>query len=69
MKQAAIRAARTFAQTFIGVYIGGLVASPILTDLANLNLLSTAAAAGIVGVLAFAQNLLEETRAVSYDRG
>jgi len=68
MRNAAIRAARTFAQTFIGVYLAGLVASPVLVDFADLDLLSSAAAAGIVAVLAFVQNWLEETRA-TYDRG
>lgn len=67
MRNAFIRAGRTFAQTFIGVYLAGLVASPVLEDFANLDLLSSAAAAGIVAVLSFVQNWLE-TRA-TYNRG
>ena len=59
MKQALIRAARTFVQTALGVYMAGLVASPALGDLANSDLLNAAAAAGVVSVIAFTQNVLE----------
>lgn len=59
-QNASIRAARTFIQTAIGVYLAGLVAGPALTDLANVSLLSSAAAAGIVATLSLVQNLLED---------
>lgn len=64
-----IRALRTFAQTSIGVYLAGIVASPVVKDLADIGLLDSAAAAGVVSVLALIQNLLEESRSVNYDRG
>lgn len=70
MKNALIRAIRTFFQTAIGVYLAGLVAAPALPDLADIDLLSSAAAAGFVAVLSFAQNWLEETAdSLSYNRG
>ena len=70
MKDALIRAARTFFQTAIGVYLAGLVGGPVLGDLANVDLLSAAGAAGIVAVLSFAQNWLEETSTgLNYNRG
>lgn len=69
IKGPAIRAARTFAQTSIGVYLAGMVASPAVSDLANLTLLDSATAAGVVSVLTLVQNLLEESRLVNYDRG
>jgi len=69
MRQAAIRAARTFVQTTLGVYLAGLVAAPALGDIANIDLLNASAAAGVVAVIAFAQNALEGLRDVNYDRG
>lgn len=71
LKSAAVRAARTFAQTFVGVYLAGLVGSATNTlgDFANLSLLDSAAAAGLVAVLSLVQNLLEERTSVSYNRG
>lgn len=71
MRNAAVRALRTFVQTFIGVFLAGLIAGSVTTlgDLANLTLLDQAAAAGIVAVLTFVQNWLEESREVAYDRG
>lgn len=71
MTDALIRAGRTFLQTFIGVYLAGLVASAntTLADLANLSLLDTALAAGVVAVLTFVQNFLEMSRSVDYNRG
>ena len=69
IRRPVIRAARTFAQTSIGVYLAGVVASPLLEDLADVGLLESAAAAGLVSVLALVQNLLEESRQVNYDRG
>lgn len=71
MRDALIRAGRTFAQTFIGVFLAGLVGTAVTTlgDLADLTLLDSAAAAGIVAVLSFFQNWLETTGEASYDRG
>jgi hypothetical protein len=69
VKDAAIRAARTFAQTFIGVYLAGLVATnTTLESLADLTLIDQAVAAAIVAVLSFLQNWLEAGH-VNYDRG
>lgn len=70
LANAAIRAARTFAQTFIGVYLAGLVVGPGLADLADITLISSAAAAGFVAVLSFAQNWLEQLgEGVEFNRG
>lgn len=70
-KQAGIRAVRTFVQTFIGVYLAGLLASSVtvLQDFGDVTLLNQAAAAGLVAVLSFVQNTLEDWQSVSYDRG
>lgn len=70
-KPALIRAGRTFAQTFIGVVLAGLLAGEVvfLQDFADLSLLNQAAAAGVVAVLSLAQNLLEDMGSVAYDRG
>ena len=67
--QPAIRAARTFVQTTIGVYLAGIVAAPTVSDLSNLTLIDSAVAAGFVATLSLVQNLLEDSRSVSYDRG
>lgn len=69
IKQAAIRAVRTFVQTALGVYVAGVVGAGALADFANVGLLDSAAAAGLVAVLSFIQNALEATRSVTYDRG
>lgn len=71
IKSALIRAGRTFVQTFLGVYVAGLLAmsTATLSDFANLSLLDQAAAAGIVSVLALVQNLLEGRASAGYDRG
>ena len=71
MKDALIRMGRTFLQTAIGVYLAGILGGQVagLSDLANVGLLDAAAAAGLVAVLSFAQNWLEESRNVTYDRG
>ena len=66
MKDVLIRAARTFVQTFLGVYLAGQF--NVVADFANVDLLSSAAAGGIVAVLAFIQNWLETTN-VDYNRG
>lgn len=64
-----IRAGRTFFQTFIGVYLAGLVVAPTLADLADVKLLAAAAAAAIVAVVSVVQNVLEELGNVTYRRG
>lgn len=70
MKNITIRALRTFAQTTLGVYLAGIVATGTsLSGLANISLLDSAIAAGIVATLAFAQNLLEVGNGVRYNRG
>lgn len=70
-KAAAIRAARTFLQTFIGVYLAGLGGQALdLSGLADLTLISSAAAAGVVAVLSFVHNWLETLgEGVDYNRG
>lgn len=65
---ALIRAGRTFAQTFVGVFLAGYAGNS-LAELGNLTLLDTAAAAGIVAVLALVMNLLEGTANVTYNKG
>jgi len=65
---ALIRAARTFAQTFIGVFLAGY-AGGSLAAIADLTLLDTAAAAGIVAVLALVMNLLEGATGEPIPRG
>ena len=69
MSDALIRAGRTFLQTFIGVYLAGLVSPDTFEGLTDLGLLESAAAAGIVSVISFVQNLLEDSAAVHYNKG
>ena len=66
IRNAGIRALRTFAQTALGVYLAGLVASPALGDLGSWTLIEAAAAAGIVAVL---WNVAEELKGVEYNKG
>ena len=68
IQNALIRAARTFAQTFIGVFLAGYAGNS-LAELGNLTLLDTAAAAGIVAVLALAMNLIEGSAGATYNKG
>ncbi len=65
LKDAAIRAVRTFVQAFLGVYLAGVGVSPGLSDLGNLTVLDAAAAAGIVAVLTFVVNAVEDFTEVS----
>lgn len=71
LKDPAIRALRTFLQTFLGVYLAGILGAEVtvLNDFADVGLLNSAAAAGIVATLTLIQNFLEESRTVSYERG
>jgi uncharacterized membrane protein AbrB (regulator of aidB expression) len=68
MTNALIRAARTFAQVAVGVYLAGLTAPDSLEGLADLGLIEAAVSAGVVAVISFGQNWLEES-AASYNRG
>lgn len=69
MTDALIRAGRTFLQTFIGIYLAGLVSSDTFEGLADLGLLEAAASGAIVAVISFVQNLLEDTASVDYNKG
>lgn len=60
LKDAGIRAVRTFVQSFLGVYLVAIGASPTLTDLADLTALDAAVAAGVVAVLTFLMNAVED---------
>ena len=66
VKPAVIRAARTFAQTALGVYLAGITVAPMLGDLGSWELIQAAIAAGIVAVL---WNVSEELGQVKYPRG
>lgn len=68
LKNAAIRAGRTFLQTALGVYLAGVVGAGALADFANVSLLDSAAAAGLVAALTLIQNFVEESY-TSYGRG
>lgn len=62
MKQAAIRAARTFVQSFLGVYLSFLIiGEATLSSFVDPAILDVAAAAGIIATLSFVQNALEDT--------
>ena len=61
MKRASIRAARSFVQVFLGVWLAGAVATQTtMASLVDVTLLDQAAAAGIVAALSFVQNALED---------
>lgn len=66
---ALIRALRSFAQAFIGVYAVGVFAAGDLGDLADQKLITAATLAGIVALVSFVQNALENWKDVSYPRG
>ena len=67
MRSALIRALRTFAQAFMGVYMAGsFSSSSTLPSFVDLGLLEAATAAGLVATLTFVQNWLESGK---YDRG
>ena len=66
VKPALIRAARTFAQTALGVFLAGITVSPMLGDLSNWSLIQASLAAGIVAVL---WNVSEELGGAKYPRG
>lgn len=67
-RRAAIRALRTFLQTFLGVFLVGLSGDSV-AQFADIGLWESATAAGLVAVLSYAQNALEALTSASYDRG
>lgn len=67
MKDALIRAARTFAQAFIATYLAAGLTE--FDDVANVSTLELAAVAGLAAVLSFLQNWLESQTSVTYNRG
>ena len=69
IKNAFIRALRTFAQAAIPVYLLGLAGASDLTSLVSPSLLQTAALAGIIAALSFVMNVLEGTAGVTYTKG
>jgi hypothetical protein len=69
VKNAAIRAIRTFFQSAIPVYLLGLANASDLTSLVSPTLLQTAALAGIIAALSFAMNVLEGSSGQTYNKG
>lgn len=69
IKKAAIRAGRTFAQVFLGVYLTGVSNVDSLVGLGDVDVLNSAVTAAIVATLTLLQNMLEGAGDVSYDRG
>lgn len=59
MKDPAIRAARTFVQAFVVVLLASNVTS--IGGFADPTVLDQAATAGLIAVLSFVQNLVEDT--------
>ena len=68
LKDAAIRAGRTFIQAFVGVILATWAGGSMVT-LIDVSLLDKAAAAGVIAVLSLLMNLLEGWTAVTYDKG
>lgn len=66
LKNAAIRAIRTFAQTFLAVYIPAVVGVTTFRELTVMTALEAAAVAGVIAVL---QNWAEILGQVQYPRG
>ena len=65
MKSALIRAARTFVQAFLGALLtSGVLQAVVDTSSIDLSALQSAAisaaAAGVIALMSFVQNLLEE---------
>lgn len=69
LKSAAIRAARSFLQAFLAVYLAGVVGAEELGELADQRLLVASVLGGLVAALSLVQNLLEGWKDVSYPRG
>jgi hypothetical protein len=53
------------------VFLAGLIGTEVtvLSDFADITLINQAAAAGLVALVTFVQNWLEETKTVGYPRG
>lgn len=67
LRDAGIRALRTFAQVALSVYLAGISVSPALHELSSWDLIQAALAAGVVALL---WNLLEQLGGgVKYPRG
>lgn len=58
IKNAFIRALRTFAQSFVGIILATWAGGSLVT-LVDVTLLDKAAAAGVIAVLALVMNMLE----------
>ena len=67
MKQAAIRALRTFIQAFVATYLAAGLTT--YDDVLNVTTLELSAVAGIAAVLSFLQNWLEQATNAEYNRG
>jgi len=66
---AAWRAARTFAQSFLAVYVVGVAGARNVSDFAATPVLQAAAVAGIAALLAFAVNALQTSGSVPMPKG
>lgn len=63
MKEASIRAVRTFAQAFLGAYLAGVVSSELdgIRALTSIGVLEAAFVAGFIAAVTFVHNLLESS--------
>ena len=78
-ESALIRALRTFLQTFLSAYVGGLldvlgvggpgVVGVVLAAVGSWSFAEQALAAALVATLTFAQNLIEGITPLAYKRG
>lgn len=68
IKNAAIRAVRTFAQAFVGIILATWAGGSLVT-LVDVTLLDKAAAAGVIAVLALLMNMLESATNDPIPRG
>lgn len=61
MKEASVRAVRTFLQSFLGVFLAGVLNSEFdgLRALGDIGVWEAALAAGIIALVTFLHNLLE----------
>lgn len=73
MKDAFVRAARTFLQTVIGVVLASGLADAFTTDVIDWTAVKkvgiAALVAGVTAVLSFVQNALETSSGVTYNKG
>ncbi len=68
LKNAFIRAIRTFAQSFVGIILATWAGGSLVT-LVDVTLLDKAAAAGVIAVLALLMNMLESATNEPIPRG